>query len=71
MAKRNFVCDDCRCEIDPEQFEDCDKAYIVDGKTLCAECFKEWLKDWMETSLQEVAEAVGVDVVFTEEDYEE
>ena len=53
-------CAKCDCEINPRLYDDCEKSYTVDNECLCKDCFKDWLRDWMETSLDEVAELVGV-----------
>lgn len=60
MKRRYPHCAVCSIEINPALYEDCEKTYTVGGECYCKECFKDWLKDWIETSLDEVAEHVGV-----------
>lgn len=64
---RNAIhCDKCEIEIHPDIWDGCEKYYRVGGEIYCGECFKEWLLDWMSVSLDEVAVAIGVDVVEVE-----
>lgn len=60
MKIRYPVCAVCDIEINPWLYEDCEKTYTVDGECYCRSCFRDWLIDWMDTSLDEVAECVGV-----------
>lgn len=60
MKIRYPVCAVCDVEINPNLYDDCEKTYIVGGECYCKNCFKDWLRDWVDTSLDEVAESIGV-----------
>ena len=34
--------------------------YVWDGKRVCPDCFKECVKDWLDKSSNEVADALGI-----------
>lgn len=57
------VCTKCDAEINPHKYEDCEQYYLVEGENMCKDCFKDWLLDWIQTNLDEVAFAIGVPVV--------
>ena len=64
MKRLKFpVCDKCDAEINPDKYDDCEQYYIVEGETLCKDCFKDWLLEWAELNLDDVAELAGVPVV--------
>ena len=57
------TCANCGAEINPNRFDDCEKYYMVGGEIMCKVCFKDWLLDWIETNMDDVAELAGVPVV--------
>ncbi len=64
MKRRTYPhCDKCDAEINPNKYEDCEQYYLVGRDVYCKDCFKEWLMDWLETNLDDVAEFAGVPVV--------
>ena len=63
MRKKYPVCARCDQEIDPNRFDGCDRYFVVGGEIYCEECFKDWLSDWMQTNLEDIAVLVGVPVV--------
>ena len=56
-------CDKCGLEINPLVYEDCERSYAINGECWCKSCFRAWLRDWADTSLDEVALSIGVDVM--------
>lgn len=56
-------CARCSHEIDPNRFDGCDRYFMVGGEIYCEECFKDWLSDWMQTNLEDIADLIGVPVV--------
>lgn len=63
MRRSYPVCNMCEVEINPNKYEDCERSYIVEGKAICEDCFKEWLLEWFSINPADVAEALGVEVV--------
>lgn len=64
MKRRTYPhCDKCDAEINPNKYEDCEQYYLVGRDVYCKDCFKDWLMDWLETNLDDVAEFAGVPVV--------
>lgn len=57
------VCAHCDAEINPNLWDDCEKYFIVGGEVYCKDCFKDWLQEWIEGNLDEVAAAIDVPVV--------
>ena len=57
------TCSKCDTEINPNMFDGCEKYYIVGDEVMCADCFKEYVMDWIETNLDDVAAAMKVPVV--------
>lgn len=39
-------------------------AYEIEGRTVCEECFREWVQDFVLTNPREVARALNVDFRF-------
>lgn len=61
---RNYpVCSKCDAEINPNLWDGCEKYYKVGGEILCADCFKDWLMEWIGGDLDEVARALEIPVV--------
>ena len=61
------ICDKCDAEINPNIWDDCEKYYLIEDKVHCRECFIAWVEDWLRTSPDEVAFALGVEVVEVQE----
>ena len=57
------TCKKCGTEINPNIWDSCEKYYLADDDVLCLECFIEWVEDKLRESPEEVAFALGVDVV--------
>lgn len=56
------VCDRCGYEINPNMWDGCEKQYRVGDEVYCADCFKEWVINWVETDLDEVARVLDVPI---------
>lgn len=56
------TCEKCGYEINPGMWDGCEKHYTVNGEIMCADCFKEWVLDWVDTDLDEVARVLDVPV---------
>lgn len=64
MRRKSYpVCAKCDAVLNPNLWDDSEKYYMVDGEVYCKNCFKDYLKDLIETDLDLVAEAIGVSVV--------
>ena len=50
-----YHCDICRGEL-----YHTDTSYAWEGKTICEKCYKELIKDWVEASPKQVADALMV-----------
>ena len=61
--RKHLVCAKCDIEINPDVWDGCEKYYSVDGEIYCAECFREWVLEWIDTDLDEVARVLDVPVV--------
>ena len=61
--RKHLVCAKCDFEINPDMWDGCEKYYNVGGEIYCAECFKEWVLEWVDTDLDEVARVLDVQVV--------
>ena len=57
------VCDHCGTELNPNLWDDSEKYFMVGREIYCKECFRDWLRDWIEGSLDEVAAVICVPVV--------
>lgn len=62
MRRSYPVCDRCCGEINPNKYEDCERHFTVEGETLCQDCFKAWLQEWIDLDIEAVAKAMDVDV---------
>lgn len=60
------ICDKCDAELNPGLFDDCEKYYEVGGEIYCKDCFKDWMKQWVEENLDEAAAFIDVPVIFVE-----
>ena len=60
---RATYCSECGYDIDPAIYGGCERAYTIGAETVCEGCFKDWVIDWLETSPEMVALAIGVDVL--------
>ena len=60
------TCFQCDAEINPGKGDDCEKYYIVEDQVYCKDCFKEWVLDYVETNLDDVAALFDVPVVEVE-----
>ena len=60
------TCFKCDAEINPGKWDDCEKYYIVEDQVYCKDCFKEWVLDYVETNLDDVAALFDVPVVEVE-----
>lgn len=61
--KKYPICSRCDAEINPNQWDGCEKYYTVGDEIMCADCFKDWVKEWIETDLDEVARVLEVPIV--------
>jgi hypothetical protein len=43
-------------------WDGCEKQYRVGDEVYCADCFKEWVINWVETDLDEVARVLDVQI---------
>lgn len=68
--KRYPTCTECGCEINPHIYEGCERVYIINDDAYCEACFKEWVREWLDSNPEEVANAIAVDVVLTREEME-
>ena len=59
-------CVHCDAEINPNKWDDCEKYYLVEDRVCCKDCFKEWVLDYVETNLDDVAALFDVPVVEVE-----
>lgn len=66
MSRRYPVCDRCGIEINPNKYDDGDRAYISRGETLCRECFLKDADEYIHLNTDDFAELVGVMVRGTE-----
>lgn len=56
------VCSKCGYEINPNMWDGCEKQYGVGDEVYCADCFKEWVYEWVETDIDEVARVLDVPI---------
>ena len=64
MKKQKYLtCDKCGYEINPTLWDGCDKYYVVGNEVYCADCFKDWVLEWVEGDLDEVARVLDVPAV--------
>lgn len=59
----NLVCAKCDLVIDPALYDGCDRYYLVGGEIYCEDCFRDWVMDWVESNIEDVASFIGVPVV--------
>lgn len=57
------VCAKCGAEINPNKWDDCEKYYLTNDGAYCKDCFKEWLYEWINSNLDDVAAAIDVPVI--------
>lgn len=65
--KKYPECSQCTRTLNPVLEDDCEKYYIVDGEIYCKFCFKDYVLDWIDTNLDEIAGMMDIPVVRVEE----
>ena len=55
-------CSECGEEINPNKYEDCEKAYLTKDGTLCKDHFLCYLE--ANYTLDEIASALGIGVIY-------
>ena len=55
--KPSCICQECEAELFSGS-----KAYNLNGRLVCVECFKDWTRDLLDTSPQILADRLGVEV---------
>ena len=53
--KKYPECSQCTHTLNPVLEDECEKYYIVDGEIYCKFCFKDYVLDWIDTNLDEIA----------------
>ena len=41
-----------------------DKSFNIEGDQVCADCFEEWVRDYLHTNPEEIAAALSVPVTY-------
>lgn len=62
------VCAHCSTVMNPRYFDDVTPGFMVNGECYCPECFKEWMKDEVDSDPETVAQAMGIAVIDIPED---
>lgn len=60
------VCAQCGHTLNPHMEDDCEKYYIVGKEIYCKYCFEDYMKEFLEDNMDEIAEAIGIPVVRVE-----
>ena len=69
MKYRTFpVCAKCSTVMNPVLYDDVAPAFLMDGEYYCPECFKEWMKDEVDSDPEAVARAMGIAIIDIPED---
>ena len=61
------VCSQCEHELNPVLEDDCEKYYLVGGNIYCKYCFQDWVKNQVDKYPDDLAEALNIQKVYTEE----
>lgn len=56
------MCARCDIVMDPNLFDDVSPGFVVNGDIYCPDCFKEWMKDEVDSDPETVARAVGIEI---------
>lgn len=56
------VCAHCSIVMDPALYDDVSPGFVVEGEVYCPDCFKEWMKDAVDSDPEAVALAMGIEV---------
>ena len=57
-----LTCSECGYEINPNMWDGCERVYTVGNETMCEDCFKEWVLDYVQSNLEDVARLLNVPV---------
>jgi hypothetical protein len=71
MSKsKKMSCSHCEIEFDPED-SSLSHWYEIGGEMYCEDCFKDWVKDYLESNPEDIAKLMNVPVwdVMEKEDY--
>lgn len=49
--------------MNPGLYDDVTPGFLVNGEYYCPECFKDWMKDEVDSDPEAVAQAMGITVV--------
>lgn len=54
------VCAVCSIVMDPNLYDDVTPGFVVNDEVYCPDCFKEWVKDELESDPECVAHAMNI-----------
>lgn len=57
------VCAHCSTVMNPGLYDDVAPGFLVNGECYCPECFKEWMKDAVDSDPETVARAMGIAII--------
>ena len=64
MRYRTFpVCAHCSTVMNPGLYDDVTPGFLVNGECYCPECFKDWMKDEVDSDPGAVARAMGIAII--------
>ena len=56
------VCARCSIVMDPQLYDDVSPGFVIEGEVYCPDCFKEWMKDEVDSDPEAVAQAMDIEV---------
>lgn len=57
------VCAKCSTVMNPDLYDDVAPGFLVGGECYCPECFKDYMKDEVDSDPEAVAQAMGIAVI--------
>lgn len=57
------ICAHCSAVMNPALYDDVAPGFLVNGECYCPECFKEWMKDEVDSDPEAVARSMGIAVI--------
>ena len=48
--------------MDPQLYDDVSPGFVIEGEVYCPDCFKEWMKDEVDSDPEAVAQAMDIEV---------
>lgn len=56
------VCAHCSIVMNPALYDDVFPGFMLNGEVYCPDCFKDWVKDEVDTDPESIARALDIEI---------